>query len=487
MDTNKNFSERYQTLIVIFVFLLLQLPFLDSVRRIIVDENWYSNVAYNFSVGNGFINTNVGSFGGDICFLYPLIEGFVFSVFGTTLFVARSVSLAAGLISIMGILSILNLYKIKVSIKYLAVFLLLFSYNYFLIFRCARPEAWVFVFFVWVLYFNVKYWQEKNNKYIFWQGFFAGMSFLIHPWGLSFALMFGINCIMMAIVQKNIKILLLYIAGVTPFVLSIFLNSIVISNISIDTFVSRFSDRTTVSSGGFAFILKVKGSFISLFEKYNFKSGRIFILLFHAFISFYGLSFIKKNIDIFRISLLQISLVLITVLFYNGGGMEYMLHYIFLFTFLNIALIINEAGFKTILNKVILALALLFFINNAAGIFAIEKKEYGNPYSGVHKNVEQYIPKSSVVLAPIEMWFPCKECEFYNSNTLWDFSKYKNVKALLESDKLNYIIKADGVGVAQTEENLQAIDDYINAYGNLIYSLETKNYGNISIWEITKQ
>ena len=55
------------------IFFLLELPYLDTSPRITVDEPWYANTAWNFSIGNGFINTVPGSHGGDDLFLFTFL------------------------------------------------------------------------------------------------------------------------------------------------------------------------------------------------------------------------------------------------------------------------------------------------------------------------------------------------------------------------------------------------------------------------------
>ena len=472
--------------VLIAIFLLLQIPFLDSVRHIIVDESSYSNVAYNFSTGNGFVNTNVGSMGGDICFLYPLIEGLFFFVFGTTLYIARFVSVVAGIFSVYGFLLILKYLKIKNSFKYLSVILLLFSYNYYVLFRFARPEAWVFCFFIWMIYFQLKYWEERKKIYIFITGVFAGLSFLTHPWGLSFIFLFGVYYIIISVKQKNLLPVILYSFGIAPTVLAVLLNALVISGIPVKSFLSQFENRSAIINSGQEYLLKAKLSFMEMFKKYNLTGGRFYILLFHSFITFYGLSFFKKNITIFRFSLIQISLVFISLVFFNGSGIELMLQFIFAFTFLNVALLLNDINVKPVLTKTIFVLAFLFFCNNVFGIYSIIKKESGNPFSEVSENINKYVPKSTVVLSPLEFWLPFKENEFYNSNFSWEFKKYKTLTELLESKNLDYIIQADDVDFIQTEENIKAMEKYITDNGTLIASFATKNYGTISIWKVKK-
>jgi len=482
----KKENNYLQYVIIVLVFLLYQLPFLDSVKKIIVDESWYSNVAYNFSIGNGFINTNVGAFGGDVCFFYPLVEGTFFYIFGTSLYVARLVSILAGIISLFGILSVLNYLKIRNYVKYITVFLFIFSYNYFLIFRFARPEAWVLVSFIWIIYYQIRYWYEGKNIFLFLIGIFTGTSFLFHPWGLSFALLFGMYFVIISFNRKSVMPLLIYSAGVIPFVFLLFFNAVVLNNISLSVLLERFLDRSTVADSAFNSFQKVKSGFSNLFYKYNLKNGRLFIVLFHAFITCFGLTFYKKNKVIFRISVLQLVLFLITILSYSGRSMEFMLHYLFIFTFFNIALLMNENDLKYHLNKIIPILCFLFFLNNIIGIIAIEKKDYGSPYSEITNNIQPYIPKSSIVLAPIEMWFPCKESEFYNSNASWDFTKYKDVKELLDSKTIDYIISTEGVENPYSEENINTVEKFKYENGSVIYSFSTKNYGTISIWKVKK-
>lgn len=483
---NENIKKISPLLIIIALFLLLQFPFLDSVKKIIVDESWYANVGYNFSQGRGFINTNVGAFGGDICFLYPVIQGIFFFVFGTSLFVARLVSISAGVAAIIGLYSLFSYLNIRNGIKYFSLAVLVLSYNYYLVFRFARPEAWVFAFFVWVVYFQVKYWEEQKNKYILLTGLFIGLAILTHPWSFSFGLLFGIYYIILSIKKKDIKILLLFVSCIIPVFLIMLLNMTLIGGMSLSSIMEKMQYRSSVMGGNSSYLSRVKFSFMDLFGKFGLQGGRFYLILFQAIISFYGLTFYKKNIRIFRFSLLQILLTIIIILFYNGIATEYTLHLIFLFTFLNLAILLNEENITPIIKKVIFALSLLFLINNIFGIYTIVKKDYGESYSSVSSEIKKNVPESVVVLSPIELWFPLRNCEFYNSNASWDFANYIDLNKLLESGRIDYIIKSDGIAYAQTEENLLAMDKYISDKGNLTYTLVTKNYGNITVWKIKK-
>jgi len=284
--------------------------------------------------------------------------------------------------------------------------------------------------------------------------------------------------------QKSIKPVLFYLSGTVPFLFLLFFNAMVVNGVSLADFIIKFKDRSTVSGGGAGYLERVKESFLGLFVRYGLMSGRFYIVLLQAIIAFWGLFFYKKNKNIFRVSILQLSLFIITIVFYSGGGMEYMLHFLFAFSFINIALLINENISKYHFNKIFLVLITIFFLNNVLGVFLVEKADYKNPYSEVSKNIQPNIPKSSVVLSPIEFWLPCKESEFYNSNSIWSFKKYKKISDLLNSGNLDYIINTDGIAVSQTEENINAINKYISEKGHLIYSLQTNNLGKISIYKV---
>ncbi len=67
---------------------------------------------------------------------------------------------------------------------------------------------------------------------------------------------------------------------------------------------------------------------------------------------------------------------------------------------------------------------------------------------------------------------------------MWSFAKYKDLRTLLESGNLEYIIAADGVKTLQTQENLQAIERYISERGKVIQTFRTENYGMITIWRV---
>lgn len=106
-------TNKYIFLLLFVIFFLLQLPLIDTSPSIMVDESWYSNTAWNFSIGNGFTNTVPGSHGGDDLFLFTFLLGVAFKLFGTSLITARTVSVIGGLVGLIGFFQVLKIPKIK--------------------------------------------------------------------------------------------------------------------------------------------------------------------------------------------------------------------------------------------------------------------------------------------------------------------------------------------------------------------------------------
>jgi len=129
-----------------------------------VDESWYANTAHNFSIGKGIINTNPGGRGGDEAFLYTLIMGIFFNVFGTSLFVGRLVSVLGGLIGLIGFILILKKNNIDRLYILLGSFVFIFSNVFYIIFRAIRPEGWVVTFVIWGVYFIIQSLDGKEVK-----------------------------------------------------------------------------------------------------------------------------------------------------------------------------------------------------------------------------------------------------------------------------------------------------------------------------------
>ncbi len=109
------------------LYLLLQLSYVTQIPNVMVDEPWYANVAYNFANGRGIVNTNPGSGGGTGVFLYTLLMGLFFKIFGTSLFTARLFSVVGGLLGLFGLVCILVEVKARGKIIFFCTLFYVFS------------------------------------------------------------------------------------------------------------------------------------------------------------------------------------------------------------------------------------------------------------------------------------------------------------------------------------------------------------------------
>ncbi len=463
---------------IIFIFLLM--PYLDCFRRINVDENWYSNVAFNFSIGNGLINTNAGSGGGDEIFLLPLITGTFFYLFGTSLWIARLVSLLAGALSIFFYLKILDKLDLKLKEKVIGSILFIISYNYILLFRQARPEALVFMFFMISSYNFLQYYLIKGNGYLFFTSLFAGLSFLCHPWGLSIFLLFGLFSVFL--VLKNKKYIgIIYFGFGILIIAGILISFIVfIKHRSVVEFFSSWHQRAGFSNSNVSFFDGIVFNIQQMLNKYL-TGSRIFIFLFHLMICIYSLFFYKKHKIIFHIAILQITLFLISNIFYSSSGNEYLLHFIYFFTYVNFVLIFYLSSYYN--RMVLIVVSAIFIINNFIGVFIVFKKEHYDSYDKIAQNIDDVIPDHTIVISSMHFWFPCKNNDFYPYDlTRWQFKKYKNLSDLLSKQNNIYILTADveGSGFLTSSEAYRIFKYPFKE----ILRVNTNNYNTIHIYRI---
>jgi len=153
------------------LYLLLQLSYVTQTPSVIVDEPWYANVAYNFANGRGIVNTNPGSGGGTGVFLYTLLMGLFFKIFGTSLFTARLFSVVGGLLGLFGLVCILVEVKAREKIIFFCILFYIFSNVNYIIFRSVRPEGWSLTFIILGLYFLISGINSGND----FKWFFFGL------------------------------------------------------------------------------------------------------------------------------------------------------------------------------------------------------------------------------------------------------------------------------------------------------------------------
>lgn len=183
-------QKRFWLLIAITIFLINQLPFLTDVRPVMYDEAWYANTAYNFSQGNGFLNSVVGS-RGNSNYLLPTLTGIMFWVCGYSLFTIRLTAVLCGVVTL--VLVHLCLKELKSSklaeIAVLMLFVSVAIYN--TIFRFGRPECVSIMCMAGGVLFFLRYLKDNSWKNMLGLSFFTFTATIAHPYALLFSALAG--------------------------------------------------------------------------------------------------------------------------------------------------------------------------------------------------------------------------------------------------------------------------------------------------------
>jgi len=454
------------------LFLLIAIPILTDSRPIMADESWYSNPAYNFSQGNGLINTNVGS-GGNLNFAFPIIQGILFTLFGYSIFMARFASVLAGLFSILVLFKLLKHLKVPNRAIIFSLFALIAIPVYHSVFRYARPESWAILFVLLSLFFFIKHMQTLSNKCILLAGIFCGLGFLTHPFTLSVSFAIGLILIIQFVKKKRIIPL---VAFSIPLIVSyaIFhLNSIYLIGYTkpyrgfgrINTLDTHYWDRIGLN-------LKV------IFNSYIMDKNIIFFAPL-VLLLLIGLFSMKKNRLAFQSSLLGCLVFCISLVFFSSGGFEMIMYYVFIFSILNIAFLVNTLTSKSIL----VAISAYLMLMLSANIF-YNLKKYDPVNSSLENELQIIIPKNAKVMGPTEFWMFVPKTQFKSTGFRWR-GKF-DIKQL--PSKIDYFLmfSKDKSNIHKKYFDIAcAIMEYPGS--KLVYASDSKNYGKIELYSIKDQ
>ena len=184
-------SHTFWLAIAISVFLVNQVPFITDMRPVMYDEAWYANTAYNFSQGEGFLNTVVGS-GGNANFLLPLLTGTMFWIFGYSLFTIRLTAVLCGMITMIFLHLCMKELKssVEAEVAVLAFFVSITLYN--TIFRFGRPECASIMCMTGGVWFLLRYMRENSCGNMIGVACFTYLATMGHPYALLFFALAGV-------------------------------------------------------------------------------------------------------------------------------------------------------------------------------------------------------------------------------------------------------------------------------------------------------
>ena len=186
----------------IVVFLINQLPFLADMRPVMYDEAWYANTGYNFSQGDGFLNTVVGT-RGNSNYLLPTLTGIMFWIFGYSLFTIRLTAVLCGVVTMIFLHLCLKELKssVKAEIAVLAFFVSIALFN--TIFRFGRPECASIMCMTGGIWFLLRYMRENNWGNMIGLACFTFLSTIGHPYALLFFALAGVALLYQTIREKR--------------------------------------------------------------------------------------------------------------------------------------------------------------------------------------------------------------------------------------------------------------------------------------------
>jgi len=486
------------------VYLLVQIPLLDTLPMIAVDESWYANTAHNLARGQGLINTAVGERGGDQFFLYPLLVSAAFKLFGTTLWVGRFVSVLFGLIALWGWAFICQRLSIRGSPMAATGLLFITSNVYFILFRRLRPEALVLTLSVWALYFFIDAWQGRRPAAASASALLAAGSMLAHPNGLILAIVLGVAIGAMALVDRSPRLLFGYTAGGIVAVVVFLLGWHISREQALLDFVreSLFeSHRVSVAGGSvLSTVWTNVGTFV---PEYSLGLKRFYILLFELGILSVGLALYRREPITAAISAIGLGWFLLSLAIWTPF-FRWAFSVLIIFSLVVTARVLSlgPTRMSQRLYATLCVLTALYGVNTLAGdAHFFEHNAANTPYSRVVDNLDARIPAGAPVITHLELWFAFQRNPVYTPFTRWTMTPYSGLRQLLESGEPRYAALSSAfiegrsplTGQAETQFARDAEHSdrfyrtaraYLVSHGQRVAVVPTRGYGEIEIWEI---
>ena len=474
-------------------YLLLQLSYVTKIPNVMVDEPWYANVAYNFANGRGLVNTNPGSGGGTGVFLYTLLMGLFFKIFGTSLFTARLFSVAAGLLGLFGLVCILVEVKARGKIIFFCTLFYVFSNVNYIIFRSVRPEGWSLTFIIWGLYFLISGINSGNDFKWFFSGLFVSASFLCHPNGALYVFLFGIVGLTHSFQTKKVQFFLYYLLGCSLVFVSFFLHIIYFRREDVVSYIGNWSSRTSVSSSDF--LASIWQNIATFFKTYTLGIKRLFIFIFELGILIVGL-FHYKNRVLFITCLIGLCYFVLAIIFLKPFATRHFGE-VLIFSIISYSLILQESETRKKTYKLYLIMGAIYLFNNIAGDLYVIYRDYGHtPYSYIEEKVDVIVPDETKLLTLMHFWFPLKNNKNYNSYTRWRNKNYDSLDGFISSGDADYVVISDyltrgttatsgrHVNCAKHKQYYEKVHNYAVENGCLIDAVRSDNYGKIEIWRL---
>jgi len=488
------------------VYLLFQVPLLDRVPAIAVDEPWYGNTAYNLATGRGLINTNVGAMGGDRFFLYPLVVASAFKVLGASLWLGRLVSVLLGLVALWGWILVCRRLDIRGWLLVITAGLFISSSVSFILFRRLRPEALVITLSVWTVLFFIEAWESVRATPALGCALLGGASAMAHPNGVILPALVAIALVARALYRRCGKPLLGYAIGGTGILVVFSMGLGLFKNQSLLQFAEALSrsNRLSLADGN------VFSAFWSNLT---------------TFVPSYALGFKRGFILVFEVGILILGVLRyrrdqLAALIGGVGLLWFVLGLALLTPFFGwafcVVVICSLAVTGRILRSeplyvgfmrpatILWMLTLLYAVNSLAGdVYAFRLHAINTPYSRIARTLDSAVVDAAPVVTHLELWFAFQRNPIYTQYTRWFSTSYTGLDDLLDSGDVRYAVLSASLarGVSSTTGEHKAlpgetekarrfyelVHSYARMHGRRIATIHTRGYGDIEIWECERQ
>lgn len=491
--------KSYKNIIAFFLILILysmiELPFIDRIPRIWVDEVWYGGTAYNFSQGRGFTNQNVvGLYGGDYLFGYPLFLGTFYKIFNTSILTSKLFSFFLGILFIIFFYFVFSkILDFDLKRKIIFFIFFIFSSTVYIVYRTVRPECLKIFFSMLSLYFFLKGIKGKKYHFIF-SFLFSFLGVLTHPDEIFFTIIFFFIVSFLSFKKNDIKPFLFssltLIVCFSFFILFLYF----VKHSSIQEFYFFYSRRLSIKD--YSLLGDLFQKLRNLYEDYALGLKRLYIFLFEILIFPVSFFIFKKDKEIRILSFIGFSYFILGFLFMERFVTRGFISIIF-YSILVLTLILKRADKKK--KFLFIFLSSIYFLNNLLSIsYFIYTNRNITSYSLIEKYINERSKNAKVVISNVVFYFPLKDKNFFCDYTYYKLTKYKTLDSLLKSQDVDLVVVSDyfltGVkSVSMKKEKKEVIDKFKIFYGklneslkknfSLFDSLKTNGYGIIKFYK----
>lgn len=450
----------------------MQIPFLSTIRPVMYDEAWYSSTGYNVYIGNGFLNSIVGS-GGNANIVLPFLVGVSFNLFGVSLLSARIVAVVCGLVTIIFIYKSNRLLNVSTTANTISLLLFVSLTIFNTIFRFARPECASVMFCVIGAFIFIKILRSNSWYNIVYLSLTAYLAIISHPFSILLFAIFGIYLLLFFINKKSFVSL----AFLTCLLIAAILGLFTIIYVSVKY---NFVDSNVATGIETRTILNSSMKEIQEGLKVYIKT---FFVSRHAIYSYVCLFFLacgaikNDNYTIKAISICTLLFFFFFPLFFPsdlamiGLSLDYVMA---------MELVVFASIFDTIYNnsqhkKTFIYSFYAYCLINFVVTISFNASKYSNDNDLLYKDVHRLIPSDSMCFGSIRQWFLVPETNFISDH-------YRGVMPPYESFDYLIINSVDENNPKYTHYNF--FEDK-SSY-ELIYSKDTKQYGVVSVYKNIK-